>query len=342
MSQRLAALIALAGCVLLLAGAWLSGGDLGLEDAPQERISFQIATGSTEGVYFPVGQAMAGVISHPAGIARCETATICGPAGVVLSARTSEGSADNLRAINSGVVDSGLAEGDVIAQGLAGEGAFRKTGKTRHLRAIAALFTEQAQLVVAAKSGIRSVGDLRGKRVMLGGGENTGASARARAILAAYRTGGVRVVPQSAGAPPQMLQAGKIDAYFTVAAAPVDSVRDLLARGLARLVPLDGEGRDRLLAAVPQLSGAAIPAGAYPGSGAVQTVSVHTWWVTRDSEADPLIYGVTRALFNPANRDLLTAAHPVAREINIDSAAKNPPAPLHSGAARFYREEAKL
>lgn len=341
MSQRLAALIALAGCVLLLAGAWLSNGDLGLDDAGPSRISFQIATGSTEGTYFPIGQAMAGVISHPAGVARCETATVCGPAGVIASARTSEGSADNLRAINSGAVDSGLAEGDVIAAAVAGEGPFRR-GRARHLRTIAALFTEQAQLVAAEKANIHAIADLRGKRVMLGGAENSGAAARARAILAAFRVGPVRVVPQDAGTAAQLLRDGKIDAFFTVAALPVDSVKDLLARGVGHLVPLDGEGRDRLVRALPQLAPSVIPAGAYAGSAAVETVAVRAWWVTRDSETDPLVYGLARALFNPANRSLLVASHPAAGEINSDTAAKNPPAPLHSGAARFYRETGKL
>lgn len=340
MSQRLAALIALAGCLLLLIGAWLSSGDLGLEDNPPSRISFQIATGSSEGLYFPIGQAMAGVISHPAGVARCETATVCGPAGVVLSARTSEGSADNLRSVNSGAVDSGLAEGDVVAAAVAGQGLFRR-GRMRHLRAIAALFSEDVQLVAADTAKIQTVADLRGKRVMLGGPENGAAAARARAILQAYRVW-VRVVPQEEGPAPQLLRDGKIDAWLTVAAIPSDTVKDLLARGVAHLVPLDGEGRDRLLQQMPQLSATAIPAGTYPDSGAVETVAVQAWWVTRDSETDPLIYGLTRALFNPANRALLTASSPAAHQINLDNAANNPPAPLHSGAARFYREMGKL
>jgi TRAP transporter TAXI family solute receptor len=342
MSQRLAALIALAGCVLLLAGAWLSSGDLGLDESGPSRISFQIATGSTEGSYFPIGQAMAGVISHPAGVARCETAMVCGPAGVILSARTSEGSADNLRAINSGAVDSGLAEGDVIAMAVAGQGIFRRTGRARHLRVIAALFTEQAQLVAANRSRITTVAGLARKRVMLGGAENSGAAARARAILAAFRVGGVKIVPPSAGSPPQLLRDGKLDAWFTVAGLPVDAVRGLLAEGVAHLVPLDGEGRDRLLRAAPQLAPSLIPAGTYGANGVVETVAVRAWWVTRDSETDPLVYGLTRALFNPANHLLLAASHPVAREISLDNAARNPPAPLHSGAARFYREAGKL
>src|ERR1700712_3835134 len=204
MSQRLAALIALLAFVVLVMGALVTGGKLGLSDTGPTRISFQIATGSTEGVYFPVGQALAGLISHPLGVGRCDTATVCGPAGVILSARTSQGAVDNLRAVNSGAVDSGFADGDVIAAAVAGQGAFRRPA--RHLRVIAALFSEEAHLVVAAGSTIQSVEGLRGKRVLLGP-PNSGGTVRSRAILAAFRVRVREIVSDdSAG---QMMRDGK-------------------------------------------------------------------------------------------------------------------------------------
>src|SRR3954471_18151703 len=184
MSQRLAALIALLAFVALVVGALVTGGKMGLSDTGPMRISFQIATGATDGVYFPVGQAMAGLISHPLGVGRCDTATACGPAGVILSARTSEGTTDNLRSVNQGSVDSGFADGDAIAAAVAGRGAFRRPA--RHLRVSAALFSEEAHLVVSEKSGIQSVGDLGGRRVLMGL-PNSASLLRARAILSAYR-----------------------------------------------------------------------------------------------------------------------------------------------------------
>jgi len=337
MSQRLVALIALGAFVALVVSALVTGGRMGLADSGPARISFQIATGSTEGVYFPVGQAMAGFISHPLGVGRCDTATVCGPAGVILSARTSEGAADNLRNVDSGAVDSGFAEGDVIANAVAGGAASRRPAS--HLRVIAALFPEEAHLVVAANSGIQSVADLRGKRVLLGA-PNSGGLARSRAILAAYRVRPRELVSDEM--PAALMRDGKIDAYFAVSGVPLDSVQDLIVHHVARLVPIDGEGRERLIHMLPQLSPAVIAANAYPGQPAVETVATRAWWVTRDSEADPLVYGLTRALFNPANHAGLAASHPSAGGINLDSAAVNPPAPLHPGAARFYREKGKL
>jgi TRAP transporter TAXI family solute receptor len=340
MSQRLAAILALAAFALVVVAGLVTGGRLGRDDDPPGRISFQIATGSTDGIYFPVGQAMAGLISHPLGVGRCDTATVCGPAGVVLSARTSQGSADNLRAVNQGLVDSGLADGDIIAEAVAGKGAFRRD-RLRHLRVIAALFAEEEHLVVAADSDIHTVADLRGKRVMLGA-PNSGGMARARAILSAFRVGRVHVVPFEAGNPAQLVRDGKLDAYFALAGVPLDSVKSLLADGKARLVPIDGDGRSRLIRMLPELGATVIPIGAYPNTGAVETIFTRAYWVTRDSEPDGLIYGMARALFNPANRAELLASHPSARDIGLNSAAVSPPAPLHPGAARFYREVNKL
>lgn len=337
LSQRVLALVALFAFAVLVVGALLTGGNLGMADSGPTRVSFQIATGSTEGVYFPVGQAMAGLISHPLGVGRCDTATVCGPAGLILSARTSEGTTDNLRSVNQGLVDSGFADGDAIAAAVKGVGAFRRPA--RHLRVIAALFPEEAHLVVATDSNIQSVADLRGKRVLMGPANGTGL-ARVRAILSAYRVRAREVV--SSDPADQLLKDGKIDAYFAVAGVPLDSIKTLLTQRVARLVPIDGEGRDRLIQMVPQLFPATIAAGAYPGTGTVETVSTRAYWVTRDGEPDALVYGMVRALFNPANRQALTASHPSAREISLDSAATNPPAPLHPGAARFYREKGKL
>ena len=76
MSERFLAIAALVAFVVLVIGALLTGGNLGMADSGPVRVSFQIATGTTEGVYFRVGQTMAGLISHPLGVGRCDTAMV--------------------------------------------------------------------------------------------------------------------------------------------------------------------------------------------------------------------------------------------------------------------------
>ena len=154
-------------------------------DSPQ-RIAFQISTGSTTGSYFPVGQLLAQLLSHPPGVGRCQTADVCGPAGLIVSTRTSEGSIANAIAVNSGNGSSGIAQADVVAQAVAGQGPFRRTGPAKQLRVIANLYGEDIHLLAAKNTNIKSVSDLRGKRVSLAT-KGSGTINTAGAILAAYR-----------------------------------------------------------------------------------------------------------------------------------------------------------
>jgi TRAP transporter TAXI family solute receptor len=302
------------------------------------RQSFQIATGPTDGTYFPVGQLIAGVVSHPPGVDRCQIAYVCGPEGLIISARTSDGSVANVLAVNAGRVDSGLAQADIVDAAVKGSGPFRRTGRQTHVRVLAGLFDEDVHLVVAAHSKIARVADLRGKRVSIGG-EQSGTIEMARAVLTANglseRT--IKASHDSADMSAALL-GSKVDAFFFVGGAPVPLIDDLIARGQARLVPIDGKGREKLLKAVPALSRDAIAANTYRGVPGVQTVRVRALWIVRDTTPVPLVYGIARSLFNVSNRDQLDAAMPATRSIRIDDAVDVLPAPLHPGALRYYRE----
>jgi TRAP transporter TAXI family solute receptor len=316
---------------------------LGAAEAVAQRISFQILTGSTGGTYFPVGQLIAGLLSHPAGIDRCETSSSCGPAGLIISARTSDGAVANVLAVDAGRAESGLAQSDVVAQAVAGQGPFRKSGKQADLRVLASLFPEDVHLIVARGAKIAGVPDLKGKRVSLGA-DGSGTGATARAILAAYGVSEARLKARhdASDVDVQMMRAGQLDAFFFVGGRPVGLIDDLLGHGIARLVPIDGKGRDKLLKAVPAMRADVIPAGTYRGTPALQTVSVHALWIVNAKVADSTVYGLTRALFDPANRAALNDSVRAAGLIRLDTALSGLPAPLHPGALRFYREAGRL
>ncbi len=334
MQQRLVALLAVAGLAGLALGGLLLAA--GAADPAMERIPFQIATGSTAGAFFPIGEAIAGLISHPPGLNRCDTAPVCGPPGLIISARTSQGAVDNVTEVNNGDADSGLAQGDVIAAAVKGLPPFR--GRATHLRVLASLYNEDIQLVAAARAKIKSPRDLRGKRLSLGD-EGTGADITLREILRAYRVpeSSLKLVrPQGAGEV-ALLQAGKLDGFLIVGDAPVAGLADMIASGKARLVPIEGSERDRLIKQAPSLMPAVLPAGLYPGQGVVQTVATRAFWIVRDSVRDDLVFGIAKALFQPLNRAALASSDPSAGEIRLSDAALNLPAPLHPGAARFYK-----
>lgn len=335
--------MAVAGLAVAVLGAAFLALVLGPAQALSQRISFQILAGSTGGTYFPVAQLIAGLISHPPGVDRCEGSDVCGPSGLIINARTSDGSVANLLAVDAGRAESGLAQGDVVAEAVAGQGAFRKAGKQALLRVIADLFPEDVHLVVARGAKIANVADLKGKRVSLGA-EGSGAGVTARAILAAYGLNERRLKARhdSADIDAQLMQAGQLDAFFFVGGRPVTLVGDLVARGVARIVPIDGAGRDKLVKAVPSLSATTIRAGTYRGTQAIPTVGVRALWVVNASVPDALVYGIAKALFASGNRGALRDGHPSAGQINLDTATLDLPAPLHPGAARYYRDAGHL
>jgi hypothetical protein len=311
-------------------------------DTPQ-RISFQISTGSTSGTYFPVGEVLAQLLSHPPGVARCEAVYLCGPAGLVMSTRASEGSVANVLAVNTGMVSSGLAQSDVVALAVAGEGPFRKAGPATSLRVIANLYGEDVHLLAGKNANIKSVADLRGKRVGLST-EGSGTIVTARAVLAAYRVPEKSITANHDGAERALalMQQGKLDAMFFVGGTPVSLLSQVLEENTAVLVPIDGAGRKRLLAKEPYLNAHAIAQGTYGGTPAVDTVSVDALWITAATEPDAEIYGITKALYNPANGAALNVGRSGIHFMELSSAIKDATAPLHAGAERFYAESGVL
>ncbi len=305
------------------------------------RRSFDIATGPVAGTYFPMGELIAQVVSHPPGLSRCEKSAQCGPPGMIVSARTSDGAVANVRAVNDGAAASGLAQGNVVADAVAGRGAFKTAGRQTHIRVMADLFPEEMQLLVSAHSPIKSVNDLKGKRVSLGNA-NSGADVIAQQILAAYGVQNVKVVRETYEISGGLLREGKIDAFFFLGGAPNILIADMVGRGQAKLIAIDGPGRAKLIAKVKGLSADIIPPGAYRGKGRVETISCHTLWIVKDSAPADAVHDLVRALYHPGNRPLLEQGPSPAQEIKLGETASLLSVPLHAGAARFYRETGQL
>lgn len=305
------------------------------------RRSFEIATGPAAGTYFPAGELIAQIVSHPPGMARCEKSPLCGPPGVIVSAKSSDGAVANVLAVNSGQAASGLAQAYVIADAVAGRGEFQKAGRQTHVRVMADLFTEQVQLVVPRGSPIRSIADLRGKRVSIGG-TNSGADVIAGEILKAYRVRPAKIVRETYETSGGLMREGKLDAFFFLGGAPALLIADMVNRGQAKLVPIDGKGRAKLLAAVQGIAADAVPAGAYQATGRIETVSSRTYWIVRDSAPNEAVYDMVRALYHPGNRALLSQNAMDTGRIRIGDAASLAGVPLHPGAARYYREAGLL
>jgi TRAP transporter TAXI family solute receptor len=310
--------------------------------APQQQVrraSFEIATAADAASNIRVAAMMAGLLSNPPGIGRCARPELCGPPGLIVTARAARGATANLLAVETGTVDSAISEGHMVARAVAGQGPFRTQGRAQNLRMLANLYGEDIHIVAARRAGILSVGDLRNKRVSLSP-EGSATIEAARAVLRAYRLAEWRLVrnhdPVDRAA--LLLREGEIDAFFMVGAAPTNVVTQLLEDDIAVLIPIDDEGRTQLLAAEKHMVARTIPLDMYPGSPSVETVGVYAVWVTHASKPDTVIHPMVRALYEPGNRPLIARQHTGFEFFERASAAVNPAAPLHPAAERFFSD----
>jgi TRAP transporter TAXI family solute receptor len=285
-----------------------------------------IATGGTGGVYYPYGGAIAKLLNEHIPNVRA-------------TAEVTAASVDNLKLIRDRKADIAFTLADTLADSVTGRGAFKDAPVPA--ASLAVLYSNYTQVVTLAASGIRSLGDLRG-RVVSTGAPGSGTEVIAFRILRAagidpdrdVRRQGLGVT-ESADA----LKDGKIAAFFWSGGLPSAAVQDLshtpgIAVALvpcADVLPLLRRDHGELYFPLE------VPAGAYPGVQApVPVVGVSNVLVVHRSMPDELAYNITRVLFDKQSE--LAAIHPEARNLSIGMAIKGSPAELHPGALRFYHE----
>ena len=324
----------LAAALVVLCGAATTG----LAPA-QEMQFFRIGTGGVAGTYYPIGGLIADIISNPPGARPCEKGGSCGVPGLVAIAQSSNGAVANVDAIESGALESGFAQSDVAHWAYTGTGIYKGQGKVENLRAIANLYPESVHIVARMGSGIKSVRDLKGKRVSLDE-PGSGTLVDARIILDAFGLSendltAQYVKPSRASA---MMDEGQLDAFFIVAGYPTGSVSELCASAGCELVPIQGPEVDALLERYPFFAKDTIPAHTYPGVGQTETLSVGAQWLVGAQVDADLVYGITKALWHDNARKLLDDGHSKGRAITLDTALDGIAVPLHPGAERYYRE----
>ena len=311
--------------------------------AAQEMKFFRIGTGGTAGTYFPLGGLIANAISAPPGSRPCNEGGACGVPGLVAVAIATDGAVANVNDIQAGRLEAGFAQSDVAYWALNGSGSFEGRDRTPDLRAIAYLYPEAVHLVVRKDSGIRSVADLKGKRVSLDE-PGSGTLADARLVLGAFDLVDADIraeylKPPEAGA---KLAAGELDAFFFVGGWPVPAIAELAESTDIDVVPISGGRAERALTRYSFFSFEHIPAGTYRDVPEIATVSVGAVLLTHARQDEDLIYGVTQALWNANARKLLDGGHAKGRDIRPDRALRGLAIPLHPGAERYYREAGLL
>lgn len=249
----------------------------------------------------------------------------------------SAGSQENVKRVATGRADFAIAAADAVAtyklQGRPGADA---------LRGVARLYDDYVQLVVPPGSGIRSVADLRGRRVAIGP-PNSGVRLIADRVL---RAAGIDpekdITPQADGIDTGPERLGKgLDAFFWSGGLPTDGLRTLAEASELRFVPIE----DALVARLHRQGGATryyratnMPESAYPviqNGTAVPTMAVSNVLITR-ADLDPrLIEWVTRTVIQ--SRDGIGRHVHSAQLVDLRTAIYTDPLALHEGARRYYR-----
>ena len=299
---------------------------LALAGNAQAQQFFRIGTGGTAGTYYPVGGMIANAVSQPGKI--------------IVTAQASNGSVANVTAISGGAMESGFSQADVASWAYSGTGVYEGKPKVADLRLIATLYPESVHLVARKGSGIKTVSDLKGKRVALDE-PGSGTLVDAKMILAAYGLSEADIKPEyvkpnQAG---DKMKDGALDAFFFVGGAPAGAIAELASGGAGiELIPIYGPQAEKLRQASPFFAVDVIPAGTYKDVGQVQTLALGAQWVT-SAKADPqTVYEITKALFSDSTQKTLAAGHAKGKLITKENAVKGAGIPFHPGAEKYYRE----
>lgn len=302
--------------------------------AAQSPAFFRIGTGGTAGTYYPIGGLIANAISG---------AGDKGVQGLVATAVASNGSVANINAIQGGSMESGFSQSDVAYWAHSGTGLYEGKGKVEDLRLIATLYPETIHLVARKDAGIKSVADLKGKRVSIDE-PGSGTIVDARIVLAAYglSESDIKAEHMKPGPAGERLRDGGLDAYFFVGGYPTGAISELATSAGISLVPITGPEADKMLSEYKFFSKDTVPADTYQGVGETPTISVAAQWVTSAKQSDDLVYNITKVMWNDATRAALDAGHAKGKMITLQNAVTSLGIPLHPGAERFYKDAGVL
>ena len=288
-------------------------------DEPPRRIV--IAIGPSDGVFEAVGQALAAAYNTLAGI-RATTE----------HSRNSQASAD---ALERGQVHLAL-EGARTSYLAYRKGTPNQPAPHTSLRALAVLFPTVVHIATHRQSGIRTVADLKDRRVFVGE-RGTATEAASRVVLESHGLtfDDIQPVFDREGVI-ERFRTGQLDGIFFFYPVEHALAAATMRAGGGMLIPLDPRIMEPIRSRDPLLRPASILKGTYEGQDeTVLTVGTDVLLVSRQDLPDDLVYTLTKALFESA--DALGRAHPSARHID-PARGPNAPIPVHRGAARYYRE----
>ena len=298
--------------LVLAAGLLLAAS---LANADTKRLT--LATGGTSGVYFPLGGAIAQVITNKSGGAISVTAQATGASG------------ENMRLVQAGDVDFAMVQNDVADSAFNGLAPFRS--KLDNVRVIGRLYPEYLHVVASKDSGVKKVSV---------GARGSGNEVNCRQIFGFYGLDYKNIEPifLPYGETADQFKDRQVDGFVFTIGTPNPAIQDITTAQEVVFVPLAGQKVDEIVKKFPYLVKDSIPAGTYLGQkDAVPTLSVQCILVANKNMSDDVAYTLTKTLYD--NLPDVAKAHNKGAEISLEHAADGVTIPFHPGAIKYFKEK---
>ena len=297
----------------------------GIVHAQQKTMS--IGTGGTGGVYYPLGGAVANVLSKNL-------------PNVQATAEVTGGSVDNLKLLSAGKSEVGFSMVDAAWDGYKGQGKFKDAAVAA--RTLMVLYPNRMQIVTVEGSGIGKLSDLKGKRVSTGS-PGSGVEVMALRVLEAAGIDPKSDIKQErlgAAESVNAIKDRKIDAFFWVGGVPTAAITDLAATPGTKVKLIDHSEAITAMNAKhgPLYVKGIIPANSYAGQDKpVENIDVWNVLIATDKMSNEMAYQVVKTLME--KKPELVAVHKEAQNIDLRYQALGSPVPWHPGAKKYVEEQ---
>lgn len=294
-----------------------------LVSAADERMA--IGTASTGGTWYPLGGGIANMINKYI-------------KGYYAAAYPSGASIENIRAIVKKRDALALSMPDTAYQAFNGLEIFE--GKpAKQLRGLMATYPIDIQFFAPTDSNIKTIGDLKGKKVAVGA-PGSGTEAMARYVLKVYSMTYDDIKEQflSSTETVEALKDGNIDAGIVTLGTPAPALMDLATQRDIHFLDIEPEIAEKINKDFPAYFPSIIPAGTYKGQDSPHhTLSWMGLFVVNQDMSDQLAYDILQATFD--HKEELDTIHSQFKSMSLENAVKGMPIPFHPGAKKFYQEK---
>ena len=281
-----------------------------------------IGTGGASGPYNILGTTLADIYSSEFGINS--------------RTQTTGASVENINLMEQGKIEMSFVMSDALSQALAGEVSFKEPIK--NVSQIATLYPNVVQIIAKKDSGIKTIEDLKGKRVAVGD-QNSGVEINARTLLAGHGItyDDLQVDYLGYAEAADGLNAGTIDAAFLTSGLPNASVLELSETMGITLVSVEPANIEKIAKEHPYFISYEVPAGTYGNEVPIKTAAVPNALVVRSDMSENDVYLLTKKFFE--SQDKLVNSHQAATEIPAVDAQEGFIAPIHPGAQKYFDEQ---